>query len=438
MEKLEEYKVSVKEIIKGSKGELIILQDFKQTKENLLAIVSKFENLEVSKETFAESKKARAELRDARFELQNISKHNNSLLNKAKNLLKDDMESLISLVKPKEDEIDEKIKEIENEKIIAKAKKEQEEVQRVYKINKRIAEIKSNLDRIILVGRTEEDVNEYAEIMLELNSRIEKDEFQEFTFEVENIREEYPVKMLEITRRVEKIKADLEREKINKKKERLLALNFHIENLDEMSLLEDDLFEKEFENLKTKSEKIKKERKEEQEKIKKEQEEKATKLKKEQEKFEKEKAEFEKEKADKKAKEDALIKEKADFEKAEKEKAEKEKAVIKEREEKEITLKEKTLTCGNLGISLSDINMNENVDVVINQMVLKIEEAEKELTGKRKDELLFEFNDHILKVIPLIKKIHTYFEDVKISKEHEVKISEFEDAIRGAFAAFKK
>ena len=127
------HKVKLKEVLKGSEGELIVLQDFEQTKETLVEVARKYENLVITKENLKEGKEARAEIREFRFGVQNITKHNKDLLNKAKNEMEDTMGGLIELIKPTEDKLDAQIKEIENAVKIEKERKEQEERERIAK-----------------------------------------------------------------------------------------------------------------------------------------------------------------------------------------------------------------------------------------------------------------------------------------------------------------
>lgn len=232
-----EHKVKLKEVLKGSEGELIILQDFDQTKESLLAIANKYKDLTVTRENFEEGKTARAEIREMRYGLQNISKHNNELINKAKSEMKETMETLIEILKPTEDKIHDQIKAIEDEKKLEKERKEKEEAERVAKVNREIADARVKFEKLVSFGRTDDDIEQFYSLVDDLEERNSKEEFQEFGFEIDNLLHEYNDRLQELRDRVQKIKDDAEQEKKNQ----ILKVELERRNkFHQLGLLEND------------------------------------------------------------------------------------------------------------------------------------------------------------------------------------------------------
>ena len=218
LEKAQEQKISIKEIIKGSKGELISLLDFNETSEVLTSIAKKYEAHEVTDENFKESKEIRAEIREFRYSIQNIEKHNTKLLNDAKKIQKDASEKLIGIISPVEDKIDSQIKEIENKKQLEKEAREKAEAERVANISKRIAEVRSTLEVKFQIGKNEYDLRLFDDVIQVLNET--KESFEEFEFEAEDLIQEYSQKREVIVNRINEQK-ELEAQKIKVENERL-------------------------------------------------------------------------------------------------------------------------------------------------------------------------------------------------------------------------
>lgn len=268
--------VSVKELIKQSEGSLIKLQSYEETEETLKGLVTKFSHIEkVNEDNFEESKKARAEIREHRYVIQNVTKHNADILNNLKKDDKSQADKLIEIISHIEDRIDAGIKYIENEKKRIKEEKERKEQERITSISKMIAEYKSFFDVKIQIGKTQEDLDAYNSKIEELKNSL--DSFDEFKFEGDDLLEEFETKKEVIQKRIdeekfiqeENVRLAKEKEEQDKKAEELR--------------LEQEKFQKEKEefeaNKKAQEEKIAKEEEERQAKIKKEDEERLAKQK---------------------------------------------------------------------------------------------------------------------------------------------------------------
>lgn len=226
LEKAQEQKISIKEIIKGSKGELISLLDFNETSEVLTSIAKKYEAHEVTDENFKESKEIRAEIRDFRYSIQNIEKHNTKLLNDAKKIQKDASEKLIEIISPVENKIDLQIKLIENKKQLEKEAREKAEAERIANISKKIAEVRSTLEVKFQIGKTEEDLELFDAIIDSIEET--KEFYEEFEFEAEDLVQEYSQKREVIVNRINEQK-ELEDQKIKVETERLEQVKLQAE-----------------------------------------------------------------------------------------------------------------------------------------------------------------------------------------------------------------
>lgn len=268
--------VSVKELIRQSEGSLIKLQSYEETEETLKGLVSKFSHIEkVNEDNFEESKKARAEIREHRYAIQNVTKHNADILNNLKKEDKSQADKLIEIIAPTEDKIDEGIKYIENEKKRIKEEKERKEQERITTISKWIAEYKSFFEVKITIGKTQQELDEVNSKLEELKNKF--DDFMEFRFEAEDLIEEYETKREIIQKRIdeekfiqeENVRLAKEKEEQDKKAEELR--------------LEQEKFQKEKEEFEAKKkaeeERIAKEESERQAKIKQEDEERLAKQK---------------------------------------------------------------------------------------------------------------------------------------------------------------
>lgn len=388
----EEQKVKIKEFLKDNEGKLIVLQDAGFTKETLIAIAKKHEDLHVTSENFEEGKLARAEIREFRYALQNILKNNKDFINSAKNNMETEFKEFIDLLKPTEDKIDEQIKAIENEKKLEKERKEKEEQERISTITKSLSDIRFELEKMTSFARTDEEFEKLNEFYNSIIERKEQDEFQEFTFDVDNILSEYGPKFSEVRSRIDKIKEDAEKEA----------------------------------KLKEEQELFRKQKEKEAEETAKEQE----KLRLEKEQFEKERREFEE--AKRKEEEQKLAEQKAKEEAEAKAKAE---AEQKQRQEKVfLSLIEEA---NNIGATFFEIDKHESIEEKIEYLKLRNLQRHEELSKARTEELKIIAKNHIAEIEPYQKAIHDYFAGVPLAKEHENFIIEFEDKIRLAYKQLK-
>jgi len=250
----EKTEVKLRELVKTSEGELIILKDFEQKKETLQKIADKYKGMKITPDNFQEGKDARAELREFRYGLQNITKHNKALIKEAKDEMVDTMNLLISIIRPTEDEIDIQIKEIENEKKLEKERQEKAEKERIANINKKISDYRVEFEKLVSFGRTEQDIEKFDQIKTQVENDINDEKFEEFEFEAENLLDEYEQQFHQLQSRVEQIKQDKIREQENKireaqleRKNQLLENGFRLDDgvyiNNQFSINKTDVFE---------------------------------------------------------------------------------------------------------------------------------------------------------------------------------------------------
>jgi hypothetical protein len=122
--------------------EIITIDPYEKSKEDLIAFVSDYQKIVVTDETFEEAKKARLVLRDLRYSIQATEKKNTDKLNEIKNTNWNRSKELIALITPAEERIDLGIKAIEQRKAAAKAEKERIEREKVE------AEIRAEQERL--------------------------------------------------------------------------------------------------------------------------------------------------------------------------------------------------------------------------------------------------------------------------------------------------
>lgn len=352
LEKAQEQKISIKEIIKGSKGELISLLDFNETSEVLTSIAKKYEAHEVTDENFKESKEIRAEIREFRYSIQNIEKHNTKLLNDAKKIQKDASEKLIGIISPVEDKIDSQIKEIENRKQLEKEARERAEAERIANISKRIAETRSSLEIKFQIGKTKEDLKFFDDIIDNIEET--KEQFEEFEFEAEDLILEFKEKRQVIVNRIEE-QIQLEAEKVKLEAEKLEQEKLQAQ-------------------LKAQQEEINKQRAELE----------AEKQKANEERLAKEKAEQEKKEAEEKAKAQAELEAKQKAEQEEKERLEAERLAI-EQNIAELSQEAFDLLNNNImnEVEVSDLKLHEN-QIISNSFVLFYADVNTAIESLRK------------------------------------------------------
>ncbi len=122
------------------KSQVVKLESYPEVMERFQLLAKKYANLVVTKETYKESLKARAELREERYLIQNIIKNNKGVLNEAKKKMESDGAALIDVVLPVENEIDTRLKAVEAEKAeekrLAEVAKQKLAAERMEKISK--------------------------------------------------------------------------------------------------------------------------------------------------------------------------------------------------------------------------------------------------------------------------------------------------------------
>jgi hypothetical protein len=188
MSNLQKNEISVKDLLKESEG--VVLLKYDQTEEILQNVVKKFETIkEVTSENFEEAKKARAEVREFRYSIQNVTKHNSGIFNQLKKKDSEQADKLISIIQPTEDMLDNGIKAIEEKKKREKEERERKEQERISLISKMIAEYKSYFEVRITIGKTQQELDEVNSRLEELKNKF--DDFMEFRFEAEDIYDEF-------------------------------------------------------------------------------------------------------------------------------------------------------------------------------------------------------------------------------------------------------
>jgi hypothetical protein len=206
--------------------EIVTISPFEKTKEDLIAFVSDYTNLVVTEETFEESKKARATLRDMRFNIQSTEKSNTDRLNEFKNVNWARAKELIAIVSPIEDKIDTGIKAIEKaietRKAELRAQKEREENERIQsRVNQLLAfnhaitfydaKIMEDENFQALLGHAEADFLKEQERIADEKAEVERQRIAEQErLKVE--REELERKQLELKKQEEALLMQRERE----------------------------------------------------------------------------------------------------------------------------------------------------------------------------------------------------------------------------------
>ncbi len=138
--------------------------DYPDKQNELKKLADDYKSIVVSRSTFEEAKKARVVLRQERYTLQNIEKANNGLLTDLKKNNKSLAETLISIIKPVEDDIDEKIKAIEQEKQREREEKEAKRVAKMVEDTKKANEILGYTERLLSLTSTNDIDNFIADV----------------------------------------------------------------------------------------------------------------------------------------------------------------------------------------------------------------------------------------------------------------------------------
>lgn len=208
--------LELKEIAKkGKEGKFIALVDLNETKAILTELSDKYKDLEVTADNYKkEGAEAEKELRQTRYALQNIHDGNNTFLNNIKKAQKQTYDGLIAIIEPQEERIYKEVnafKKIEEDK---KKEKEEAEKKRIERIEKALKEAEFSLEKALIQGKTQEDLDNYDKFLEELEKSFPT--FEEREFEVKRMHAIYTAKRLLLE---EQIKKCIEAEKIRQEQE---------------------------------------------------------------------------------------------------------------------------------------------------------------------------------------------------------------------------
>lgn len=216
--------IPMKNILKESVGVIMTFASKEETEKKLKKLAKdkakRISELiaipELSKKELEEAKAIRAELRDPRYELQNVEKHNTSVLNNSKTANKLMIGEFIALIEPTESIIHNKIVAEENKIELAKQAekeaKEKKEQEIQDKINNAVAFFEDQLEK----AREDGNWEEYDKYYNDFEANIE--ELEEMEFEGTEVLEKYKKRKEEIIELVEKAKEQAERDKEQNKK----------------------------------------------------------------------------------------------------------------------------------------------------------------------------------------------------------------------------
>ena len=184
------------------KKQVVQLESYPEVMERFQLLAKKYSNLVVTKETYKEGLKARSELREERYLIQNIIKNNKGVLNVAKKKMESDGAALIDVVFPIETEVDTKLKAIEAEKERIKAEKEAErqkiQAERIEKISK----IQSEFTSAIIAATTTEQCDEIKKQLLSFE--VTEEEFGDLSLSCKQTISNLEFSINEAGERIEK------------------------------------------------------------------------------------------------------------------------------------------------------------------------------------------------------------------------------------------
>ena len=149
---------------KVEKSDSLKLTDYKlkARKKELTKLAGDYKNLVVTKKTLPEAKKARAKVREARYEIQDIEKENNKKLNAFKLLNKSEAGECYLIIRPVEDKIHGDIKLVEDETERLKAEKdaaEQAEIDRLAALDQKVEEFDRQGMNKVLEAKTIDELD---------------------------------------------------------------------------------------------------------------------------------------------------------------------------------------------------------------------------------------------------------------------------------------
>lgn len=204
---------TLKEIAKkGEDGQFITLVDIEETKTILTKLSERHKDLKVTKDNYKkEGAEAEKELRQTRYALQRIHKSNNGFLNDIKKAEKETYDGLIDLIQPQEQRIYEDIAVFKEQAKREKEEAERKEKERVEKIEKTLKETEFALEKAVIQGKTQKDVEEYDKFLEELANNFPT--FEEMEFQAKRLHAIYKAKREQLVKQVQE-QEDLERRRV--------------------------------------------------------------------------------------------------------------------------------------------------------------------------------------------------------------------------------
>jgi uncharacterized membrane protein YccC len=190
----------------------IKLLDVERTEEFLKGLVEEYKDVEVTRDNYKKvGAEAERRLRTSRYALQNIHKSNAKVLSDAKKAEKKVVDDLIAIIQPLESKLYDQLTAIK--KIIKDEKDEKVrlEAERKSKIQKEITDLELDLEKRVNGAKTEEELQEYTQILMDLETRFE--EFDELEFEAKRLHAVYSGRRSEIDARLVQIEKDAEEAK---------------------------------------------------------------------------------------------------------------------------------------------------------------------------------------------------------------------------------
>lgn len=209
LEVTEELKelVPLKELAKGEEGQFIQLLDIQEAETKIAELAEKYEGLEVTEENYKkEAANAEQELRQSRYTLQNINKANNKFLNGVKKEQKEIFERLIAIIKPQEERLKKAIDELKEKEAKAKEEEAKREKERIEKIQTALRTSEATLEKALIRGRTNEDLEEYDNFLSTLKEEFET--FEEMEFEAKKLHAIYTGKRKELVAQIEQFEEE--------------------------------------------------------------------------------------------------------------------------------------------------------------------------------------------------------------------------------------
>ncbi len=196
---------TIKDFMSQSENQIITISNPEEVKRLITAIAEKHKEMIVTKDNLDEARKGRRELLTTRTSLEKLSAHNTKIFNAAKDASKQQINDLIAITEPVEEEIDKQIKVIEQEKQRLKDEEDRKERERVEKIETTIQKYRKELSESYLkIKAGDAELPEFI-AMLEA---LKKEDMQEFQFEGEQLYYEYESKTAELRELIEKKKEE--------------------------------------------------------------------------------------------------------------------------------------------------------------------------------------------------------------------------------------